>query len=92
MILTLSLDSALALGLEPAYAMPVPLRIASSTPFTNRTESSVLNVRASSMRFVEHDGRRRVGLVLQLPDGHAENQPIDHGQPLEPPVLASAAR
>ena len=59
----------------------------SSTPFTNRTASSVLNVRASSSASFEHHGRRRVAGVLQFPGRQPQDQPVDDGQPLEPPVL-----
>ncbi len=70
----------------------MPSLIASSTPLTNRTESSVLKRARQLQRLVQHDGRRRVGLVPQFPDRQPQDQPIDDGQPLEPPVLTNAAR
>ena len=61
--------------------------MASSTPLTKPTDSSVLNRRASSSASLMTTAARRVRLVLQFPDGQPENQAVDDREPLQAPVL-----
>ena len=61
-------------------------RIASRMPLMNRTESSLLKVRASSSASLMMTGRR-VRLVQELVDRQPQDQPIQHVHPLDAPVL-----
>ena len=62
-------------------------RTASSTPLTNPTASSPLNVRASSIASLMTTFAGVSGLGQQLVDGQPEHQPVDDRHALDAPVL-----
>ena len=64
-----------------------PLCMASSTPLTNGTASSVLNVRASSSASSMTTAGGVSGVAQQLVERQPQDQAIEHGHALEPPVL-----
>ena len=62
-------------------------RIASSIPLMNFTDSSVLNVRASSSASLITTAGGVSGIAQHLADRHPQNQPVEDRHPLGPPAF-----